>query len=420
MTMNVRKHAQWQPLLVALAAMALILLRMPDRVTGGFLWAEDGTIFLRDAYAMGIASFFKPYAQYLHLVPRVIVYLVSRVLYIDEVARPLAWICALTLCAISTFVFLFARKRFSLPVAWAFALVPVLIPHTGEVWLTITNLQWVLAPALLLLLWDAFCTPRVGSTTARSVRPAHAIAIVVLALTGPFGLIFSPLVAVRLVLTRKAPRPPRDWIAIAAYFAAVGIQFVMIMTHPPADPGPRAPLDAYLHYPLVAQALHYLALDFILPYSLTDTMPAWRIVAVVSGLLLGACLLLAERSHRTVAVGLFVLAAVLWFLGMARLGVQRQDIRWSVAGRYYYLPFLLMAWALLIVYASARRRQVKALAGLLLSMVLLNSLMHFPSDRWQHADLTFRQEDHTWRLQLPPTPAWSIPVPPAWKSRPSH
>lgn len=70
MTSHAGTTGRYQALMVAALAMLLIAARMPERLAGGFLWAEDGKIFLNDAYALGAASPFKPYAPYLHLLPR--------------------------------------------------------------------------------------------------------------------------------------------------------------------------------------------------------------------------------------------------------------------------------------------------------------------------------------------------------------
>lgn len=421
-----------QPLMVAAVALLLIVARMPERVIDGFLWAEDGKVFLRDAYALGAASILHPYAQYLHLLPRLVAWLVARFCYIDQVARPLAWICALMLGATCAYLFTFARKRFSLPTAWAFALAPLLVPHTGEVWLTITNLQWVAAPALLLLLWEAF---RMQPGPARS--PGHelarATAIVILTLTGPFGLIFSPLVALRLAATRSIRRPRRPcrpcrprllrrtWAALGAYVAAAGLQLATILGNPPPafPPGipSRAPFGAYLHFPWQDQFLHYLALDFVLPWTWTDKLGAgWKIAAIGVALLLAACLLLAGRAQRRVAGGLFAVAAGLWMLCVLRLGIPDMQLRWNMGGRYFYVSFIAMAWSLLIVRETAHRPGARALAGLVLAMVLVNSIVNYPAAMWQHADLAYREDAATWVLRVPPTPDWYVPVPPAWKS----
>lgn len=278
----------------------------------------------------------------------------------------------------------------------------------------------MIAPALLVLLWSAFCV------APSAAQPAHGelrrgAAIVLLTLTGPFGLMFSPLVAARLVLLRGMARTRRAWIAIGAYFMAVGVQLATILANPPpavpAGAAARPALSAYLHYPWKGQFLHYLTLDFVLPYSLTDRLgDGWRIAAVAAALLLAACLLLGARSQRFVTAGLFALAAVLWAVGVVRVGMPDLELRWNLGGRYFYVPFVAMAWSLLILRDTAPRTGARALAGGMLALVLVNSLANFHAAVWRPAGLARFTQGSGWMLTLPPSADWRLPIRPEWKS----
>lgn len=412
-----------QPLMLATIAILLSFARMPERLLDGFLWAEDGKIFLLDAYALGTASIFKPYAQYLHLVPRLLAWCISHTNYIDQVARPLAWTCALIQSASCAYLFTFARKLFSLRGAWLFALAPLMIPHSGEVWLTITNLQWVLAPALLALLWDACilvpCAERPSRSALRTL--AYGAAIVLLTLTGPFGLIFLPLVLAGLVVTAGAQHRGRAWI-LGAYCIAAAVQFAVILASPPPPRLPTAslppPLGSYLHYPWHSQLLHHLTLDYVMPYTWTDAMGEhWRLAAIVVALALAACLMLATGAHRMAALGLFALAAGLWAIGVIRLGAPGSEMRWDLVGRYFYVPFVAMTWALVTVHETSLHARARALAGIILSLVLVNSMLYFHATTWPSDVLAYQKATRTWLLQVPPSSYWFFPVRPEWTSR---
>ncbi len=75
-TASRRRRAVVQALaavLVALAAAALAWWRLGP-VTRATTWAEDGGIFLREQLAYGAGdTLLRPYAGYLHLVPRLLV-----------------------------------------------------------------------------------------------------------------------------------------------------------------------------------------------------------------------------------------------------------------------------------------------------------------------------------------------------------
>jgi hypothetical protein len=72
---NTTKHLEL--ILVFLVSSVLIIARMPNRVFEGYLWAEDGPIFLKAAFENGASSIFTPYAGYLSLTTRLIAYLQS-------------------------------------------------------------------------------------------------------------------------------------------------------------------------------------------------------------------------------------------------------------------------------------------------------------------------------------------------------
>src|SRR5258708_1828976 len=87
---------EWrQPVAVALFALLIAFARMPDRVIYGFLWGEDGKIFLKQAYDLGARSIITPYAQYLHVIPRLIALVFSKISFIDQAARPFMWMATI-------------------------------------------------------------------------------------------------------------------------------------------------------------------------------------------------------------------------------------------------------------------------------------------------------------------------------------
>jgi hypothetical protein len=69
-------------------ATALLLLRQLGAPALDTLWAEDGLIFLSDALAGGLrGTIAKPYAGYMHLLPRLVAWLAS--------LAPLGWASAI-------------------------------------------------------------------------------------------------------------------------------------------------------------------------------------------------------------------------------------------------------------------------------------------------------------------------------------
>ena len=126
-------------------ALAVLVLRRPDAVLYPQFWAEDFA-FLLDAERIGLASFWMPRAGYLHFFPRLIAW---PGMYLDPVLQP-AWFVgsavAVTLAVVATCL----SPRIPLPAKPWLALAVVVVPHSGEVFLNPTNLQWLTALALIL------------------------------------------------------------------------------------------------------------------------------------------------------------------------------------------------------------------------------------------------------------------------------
>jgi hypothetical protein len=413
------RFVEWkQPVAVALIAMLIVFARMPDRVIYGFLWGEDGKVFLEQAYGLGFDSIFTPYAGYLHILPRVIALGFSKIAMIDQAPRPFMWVSAFVLCSTCAYLFTFARKTMPLPAAWAFGLAPILIPASGEVWLTITNLQWVIAPALLVLLWDEFCSPAAEVSRA-SGDIVRGTAIVLMTLTGPFGLMFSPVIVFGLIVTRNVSRSRRARVAIGAYFVAVGMQLITIVfNHPPihaSDGGIRHGAFEYLNYPWGAQFLRHLIMDFSIQAGWAEKIgPHWLIVANSCFASLAVCCLLAGRRCRSACVALAVLALALWMVGVIRSGSPDTTPIWSgYGGRYFYVPFILLAWALIVSIAATPYFAIRFIAGFLLAAVLLNSISQFSAPVWAHSGVMYREETHKWQLIVPPSPEWFVDLKPA-------
>jgi hypothetical protein len=180
-------------ILIALVLLT-VLLRVRDLNflwNGTFLWAEDGNIFINEASSLGLASLWKPYAGYLHLYPRLIAYVFSGIeLGIRPVFMLLAWLAAY----LSMFYVLI---RYSIDSGFRFTSLIFLIllvslqPNNGEVFFNITNAHWFLGIMLLLFISE-------DKTYSPYVMPGWLL----LGLTGPFVIIFLPILLLRVIFLK--------------------------------------------------------------------------------------------------------------------------------------------------------------------------------------------------------------------------
>jgi hypothetical protein len=162
---------------------------------GQTLWAEDGLVFLNDATHYGPSALFRPYAGYLHFYPRLTSLVAS---FFDLVTQPtillFGWI-------LSLLVLIFSLVRvFKDTNKWAFrtlcaVFLIMLQPTNGEIFLNITNSQWILGSALFLICLST--SKDVGA--ARWIAPAISLP---LSLTGPFSVVLLPIIAMKLALIK--------------------------------------------------------------------------------------------------------------------------------------------------------------------------------------------------------------------------
>jgi hypothetical protein len=337
---------------VALAGI-LLFLRYPDWFRRPRLWAEDGPVFFLAARRDGPASVVEPYAGYLHLIPRLVALLGSR---LDPSLIPAFYVCSALAVTLLVVARVFSR-RLELPCKPLLALAIVAVPHTGEVFLTVTNLQWVVALALVMTLMM-----RDPGSAAGLIGDA---AILVLAgLTGPFSVLLFPFFLLRAVWRAS----PQSWALCTVVLAAALVQGRLIFMSPPSGltsgaPGPRELSDLagvlLSRVPLAlvgAQGwMHRVSHTFMM-------CAGW---AGAAGAAMMAC---ARGPCRRERVCLFLLAVLLALSVAARICGAAWDWRDMVsADRYFYLPRVLLIW---IAISLLSRRSAGAAFPLALPVAL--------------------------------------------------
>jgi hypothetical protein len=210
------RGAGWAGALVALTA--LEWLHMPAGTRNAF-WAEDGHVFLgqwlNDPHWW---TFFRPYAGYLHVVPRIGGWLAT-------LFPPPLWAIVINLfaCAVVAAVCLLVFAVCgsvvrSLPARIGLGLLPLLTPITRvEAVGSVANLHWY---ALYLIPWLLLARPR-----SRRCASGLAVVAALAALTEPQVVIWLPLVVV--VLWRD-----RRWEVAAGWAVGAGAQTLTVLLAP--------------------------------------------------------------------------------------------------------------------------------------------------------------------------------------------
>lgn len=339
------------PLSATLLACAIVLAaRRPDLLQAPQFWAEDGPVFFLHARTLGADSLFLPSAGYLHTVLRGIAWLAT---WTDPTLAPAFYCCAAG--AMTLYVAALTQSpRFPFASSPGYALAVVLVPDAFEVLLTLTNLQWILAAGLLLILIA-------HEPLRRGERVHDVVALVALGLTGPFVIVFAPLFAWRAWVRRTR----FSLILAVGASAAAAVQGITILQNPVGMAVAPIALDTLVAIPGVRVGVSLLA-GGRLPAA------AGLVPATVCGVLtLFAVAFLAGRpgEARRERVCLGLAFAGLLVVALYRCRYVLPHV-FHGAGSRYFFPLQLIALWLLLAAAGARQSALARVASAALLVVV--------------------------------------------------
>lgn len=206
------------------AAFLLLLARRPETLTQAQFLNEDGQVFFVGTFfGSPLEALLRPYAGYLHLVPRLVGF--------AERLAPISWapfvgnaIALLITACVAAYV---ASDRLADAVPdrrlrWAIGALILLLPASTETLGSITYVQWYLG---IYLVAASLATP---PATAWQ-RLADRATLIVTGLTGPLSIFLAPLYWARVWLRRD-----RDswWLAACVTAAAAMQAFVYLVIGP--------------------------------------------------------------------------------------------------------------------------------------------------------------------------------------------
>ncbi len=201
MFVALRTTGTFQILAICATLMLILFCRRPEMFLHPEFWAEDGWIFFVQADTLGPGALVTPYSGYHHFLLRIIA---ATAAGFDARWIPAAYISANLLIVLLIAVALFS-PRSNLPNPAACALAIVLLPHTGEVFGSLANAQWLSALGLVWLLVAR------DPLKARQYTTDVLLAAII-GLTGIFSILLTPLFVWR-AWRRKTP-PSMFWRAL--------------------------------------------------------------------------------------------------------------------------------------------------------------------------------------------------------------
>lgn len=333
-------------LVLVLAVTAISWKRMLP-VARDTLWAEDASRFLTEQARYGLGgTILRPYAGYLHAVPRLLAALALQVSDLEHLAQTVTLASCVVAGLVGGGLFLLSRPWVRSPVVRAVmglsaGLLPVLPAETSGNLANLHSYLLVLSP--FLFLW----TPRRWATSA-----VGALTALLAAMTEIQVVLFLPL----LLLDHRARR---RWPVAAAALVGSAAQIVTTLTHPRARESFPVSLGqvvyGYLTMPLAEAWTSHTGIV----YRVTTEH---RVASVVVGLaVLVAVLALAlwrcRGRQRLLALALLYGSVTTW-AGALLLNPRptfvftRWDERTYAAyplGRYATISAFLLVLALLVV-----------------------------------------------------------------------
>ncbi len=397
--------------------------RRPDAILNPQLWAEDGTVFLKDQFTNSTwVCLMKPHLGYLQLLPRLIAAAASM---FSVLRQPLIYNLAAMLVAAGSFS-LFAHPRFrslleSDAMRVAVCVLAGGIVYSDEIVGTITNLQWYLAvPIVLLILRPGV----IGSSVSIFDELCLAGLMVLLVLSCPLAVIALPFA---VAATMSGPGIQKA--VPVAFLSAATAQFsVQLFARNPSELGLHD-LKAVLHFVFaVVIALTYrVILSTLLGHGVAQAIStsgrATPVVIALASTGVGLAAFWRYRPRMRVRlIGAMYLMAASAALPMAvRGGWVRYSSLVLVTDRrqerYFFLASCCLIYlAALSVSCLKLRRGVVWLAIALLATggAKGNFAIPRPNDLdWP----SYAAELETWRTDTRagrPTQTVSIPLNPGW------
>ena len=117
---------------------------------GEYLWAEDGPIFIQQAFVSGWHAFFIPHSGYLHSYLRLVAFFGN---FLSLPAESYLFIVDWMICFIAFVIVLIRQSlRLQIPIYFIYCLliITILQPIGGEIFFNLTNSQWLLWSALAI------------------------------------------------------------------------------------------------------------------------------------------------------------------------------------------------------------------------------------------------------------------------------
>jgi hypothetical protein len=326
---------------VALLCLGLLVARNPYLLIHPQMWTEDLLVFFLDDLILKSGAILVPYNGTIQLASRLVAFVAG---FFPTALAPAIYSAASLLAMAGMVALTFASTAFRGFGRWVAFLLIFVVPVGSEVFLGMAYIQWILGPAIGLALYER--SP--GRVHARALLSAYAV----VAFSSPLGAMAAPFALIKLWRERSRFA---GWLLLLSMASAI-FMAVPMMGRIRSDTL-AAPLADKLG-----------AMLTVLYEWATGPLPVQPWMAVAVSVLTVTFLLLFLWWHRRQSQ-----RATLYFIGyglvalVVSLGVSHTATlqQFGDAERYFYVPAVLLLWALLSLQ-SGTFDGVKAWSVLLL------------------------------------------------------
>jgi len=315
----------------------ILIVRKSDSLANPQLWAEDGVIFFAQQYEYGAAAIFTPYAGYLHIVPRIIAALANA--FFSYANIPTVYNYTSLFITIIVVAHCFS-PRLQLPLKPLLAFSMVLVPQAlNEVFLNITNLQWILCILLVLVLLKDAPNSKYGNY---ALQICTDFCIILFAgLTGPFMIIMFPFFAWKYFNIKKI----YGKILLMMAFCTASIQlFYIVSSTAFVQEGSMLNLDIFIS---VFGRKMFGGLFFGKSLIYSDAFFVCFSSLIFFTILLFLSYKKSPTDRYITKMVFMILSISVGILGTVIMKCSL-DTPIFIASRYFYVPYVLIAWSLIL------------------------------------------------------------------------
>lgn len=395
----------------------VLLMRRPDLLTNPQFWAEDGKIWIEQAYNIGpLRSLILPQNGYYQTI--------SRLAALASLATPFYFgpllfnmIAVLLRSFLIAFILSPRLGRYPLPGRILLSIFILLMPHISEVHANITNTHWYLSIWLFMIL--------VSEPSEGKYWHIHDYLVLVVAgLSGPFIVLLAPVMVLRMLDGRIFDQPmtlirrfARGITPFSATFFIVALAQVLAILRTGSDGRSHAPLGA--NFMLLCDIVSTrIFAGFLLPSSLLNSMWEMHLLNIVVALACFTTLMWVVVKGEWREKSFVIFAALVLGSSLSRPMLSLDSAQWPLmkdsGERYLLIPHIFWMAIILTIINKFAGPVKKNLFYLLFGLVLLSGIYNFrlpplPDSHWIKEAYKYEQArpGETVELQINP-PGWTM------------